>query len=1075
MLLTLLPLAGWAQKTNISDYTVTLENLELTYNGAHQDLPGVSKIAKGANEVVDFTTNWEINWTYAGADFNPVGTAVTNAGNYTVTITATAANENYTGSVSKVYTVAKFGTLTVAAKNPSMVYGGAAPTLADFYEIVDNAVYTKFRNDGDVATLGAPVSMPAIDVVNAGNKDFTLVAREYTNYDVSLVDPSGTLTIAQKAITVTTAAITGDFTYGDAKPTPEVADYSAGLVGTDQLTGTPTFDFFKVVGLDEVLVESAILPAGTYHVYPKGLSNSNYAITYAYAEFTVGRKALYPGMIAAMADATYNGTKQAPTLTVTDGTLPALEKDVDYQVAWSYQDNIESEPADVNPENADAFKAAGVYTVTLTVVADGNYKNPAGTQEEPAATADYTIGKKALYVKTNSIERVYDGTTTVVANNSTYLTYVGLETADNANVANFAGFTVALGDGAITGSVKGRDADIYAINVTNANFATTSPLRNNYTPTLGSIGKLTINKRAITITPNPISKNYGTADSYATGNGVRATGIATNAEDVAAGKIQVTTELASALAANETMTTMPYLKRASGEAAGPYTLTPSGAVIKNGSGTANEFTATKNYDITYTPGTFTIVPAGFTIWADDKTSVFGEDLKTLTATVDGIPAADAAKIVFGEGAITTTATAGADRATYTINIDKSKIDFSQIASLYDIDAVNVIPGNYVITPAPLKIKAKDQSLLVESEVKAASAQTIEFVTEGVSPEDQAEVIENITLAFSAATPVVPVDAQKKLTVNATTSGWTSAGEAATVAADFGIWYGGIVINADAYNVLPTANYTLDAEHYAGAEAKAGRLVVSAAADPLALNRNTAAATADLQLAAINAKADKIVTATFTDSHNFTAEKWNTMVLPFDITVADFSQKFGYAIVNTLNKNTTTYNAVHFTLCMGNIPANTPFIFKTAGNTTINEKSFVNVLIVKPTVAAGDNKVAVEADGCTFYGTYGRTFIRKDNDKTWINDVLVTGATATEGEGATHLNPYAAFLSLDNPKARIYVEDVNEDGTTAIKTLDVETMKAYSVDGWYTLNGIKLQSIPTEKGVYINNGKKVVIK
>lgn len=61
MLLTLLPLAGWAQKTNISDYTVTLQNLELTYNGNHQDLPEVSKIAKGADEVVDFTTNWEIS------------------------------------------------------------------------------------------------------------------------------------------------------------------------------------------------------------------------------------------------------------------------------------------------------------------------------------------------------------------------------------------------------------------------------------------------------------------------------------------------------------------------------------------------------------------------------------------------------------------------------------------------------------------------------------------------------------------------------------------------------------------------------------------------------------------------------------------------------------------------------------------------------------------------------------------------------------------------------------------------------------------------------------------------------
>ena len=51
----------------------------------------------------------------------------------------------------------------------------------------------------------------------------------------------------------------------------------------------------------------------------------------------------------------------------------------------------------------------------------------------------------------------------------------------------------------------------------------------------------------------------------------------------------------------------------------------------------------------------------------------------------------------------------------------------------------------------------------------------------------------------------------------------------------------------------------------------------------------------------------------------------------------------------------------------------------------------------------------------------------------------------------------------------------DGNTTAIKALNVDTMTSYSVDGWYTLNGVKLQGMPTEKGIYINNGKKVVIK
>ncbi|MBR7135173.1 MAG: hypothetical protein IKC85_06470, partial [Bacteroidaceae bacterium] len=30
------------------------------------------------------------------------------------------------------------------------------------------------------------------------------------------------------------------------------------------------------------------------------------------------------------------------------------------------------------------------------------------------------------------------------------------------------------------------------------------------------------------------------------------------------------------------------------------------------------------------------------------------------------------------------------------------------------------------------------------------------------------------------------------------------------------------------------------------------------------------------------------------------------------------------------------------------------------------------------------------------------------------------------------------------------------------------------DGWYTITGIKLQKMPTEKGIYIKNGRKVII-
>ena len=37
------------------------------------------------------------------------------------------------------------------------------------------------------------------------------------------------------------------------------------------------------------------------------------------------------------------------------------------------------------------------------------------------------------------------------------------------------------------------------------------------------------------------------------------------------------------------------------------------------------------------------------------------------------------------------------------------------------------------------------------------------------------------------------------------------------------------------------------------------------------------------------------------------------------------------------------------------------------------------------------------------------------------------------------------------------------------------MKNLLPPGWFTINGVKLSEQPTQKGVYIHNGRKIVIK
>ena len=67
------------------------------------------------------------------------------------------------------------------------------------------------------------------------------------------------------------------------------------------------------------------------------------------------------------------------------------------------------------------------------------------------------------------------------------------------------------------------------------------------------------------------------------------------------------------------------------------------------------------------------------------------------------------------------------------------------------------------------------------------------------------------------------------------------------------------------------------------------------------------------------------------------------------------------------------------------------------------------------------------------------------------------------------------------QARAFVLNIDDEETTGIRSLTPERNGAEAfpregLDGvWYTLDGRRLFAKPTQKGIYINNGRKVVIK
>ena len=273
------------------------------------------------------------------------------------------------------------------------------------------------------------------------------------------------------------------------------------------------------------------------------------------------------------------------------------------------------------------------------------------------------------------------------------------------------------------------------------------------------------------------------------------------------------------------------------------------------------------------------------------------------------------------------------------------------------------------------------------------------------------------------------------------------------------------------------------------------------------------------ICAANETATYAVTVGNKDSNKkMLAKEWYAMVLPFDVTPADLVAKLGtYVVVNKIKSssmNAAKEVTVSFELEMDNVEAGTPFIIKPA--TQVNwykatdpddedNPDYSNsIVFTGKTIKSAINDA--ETTYATLTGTYENgkslkwgydldgtaeagwdgvaenatlkyrwlcdtSYGKKDDDGNLVNQWLNCK------NNAHSLKPMEAYMVLDPEavKVNVLVEDF-ENGTTSIKSLSADNIQGLKVaEGWYTINGMKLNAAPTEKGIYINNGKKVVVK
>jgi len=208
--------------------------------------------------------------------------------------------------------------------------------------------------------------------------------------------------------------------------------------------------------------------------------------------------------------------------------------------------------------------------------------------------------------------------------------------------------------------------------------------------------------------------------------------------------------------------------------------------------------------------------------------------------------------------------------------------------------------------------------------------------------------------------------------------------------------------------------------------------------------------------------------------------WNTLCLPFNVSTT--SGTLAGDGVKAMILNTTTSGISGQTLTLNfteatSISAGTPFIIKwDESGSDIENPVFSSVTI------SNAHKNATADDGrVTFTGTYASVSIGSTGDNTklylgegntlyWPNAAMAIGAQRAYfqlGDGLTAGEP-------TNQQAAVRAFTLNFGEET--NSIENGKLKIENDDNsWYSLDGRKLTGKPARKGIYINNGKKVVIK
>ena len=212
-------------------------------------------------------------------------------------------------------------------------------------------------------------------------------------------------------------------------------------------------------------------------------------------------------------------------------------------------------------------------------------------------------------------------------------------------------------------------------------------------------------------------------------------------------------------------------------------------------------------------------------------------------------------------------------------------------------------------------------------------------------------------------------------------------------------------------------------------------------------------------------------ADITLKRKLVAGSWNTLAVPFNVS----SQMLGYLtstygmsvkqLASTSLENEGKTLMLNFTDATEMV-AGTPYLVKVSTDYDFSARAL-------PNVEVSQELNPVQTDYADFIPTLGKTTIGSEgDDPTNVLFVASGNKLKNPSEMPAYMKGFRAYFLLKNVPAgtRAFALNIDGEATSIISTTD----NTDNTDSVYDLQGRKVDNAAT-KGVYIQNGRKVVVK